>query len=131
MAENTYEVLFLLEPNKFSADPEGSTANVNGMLEAHGGKVLFTRPWAEPKLAYPIKNFRKGSYLLTYFKAEPKAIAAIEHDVRLNDLVLRHMVIRLHPKIAEQIIAQLEGHSDGPPRPRVEEPIGGGYRGRG
>lgn len=125
MAVNTYEVFFLLDPNKFSADPEGSTKLANGMIEHHGGKILYTRPWAEPKLAYPIKNFRKGSYLLSYVECDSKAIPAIEHDFRLNDMVLRHLVVKLHKGIAEQILAQLAGHSEGPPRPR-EEPVGMG-----
>lgn len=125
MAVNTYEILFLLEPNKFSADPDGVTRTVvGGIVEHYGGQVLFTRPWAEPKLAYPIKNFRKGSYLLVYFKAEGRAIPQIEHDCHINDLVLRHLVIKLHPKIAEQIIAHLEGRGEAPARPREDADIG-------
>ncbi len=53
MAVNTYEILFLLDPNKFSADPDGGLKQVNGIVEHYGGQIVFTRPWGEPKLAYP------------------------------------------------------------------------------
>ncbi len=56
MAVNTYEMLFLLDPNKFSSDPEAVTQNVNSVLTSQGGEVVFSRPWNESKLAYPIKN---------------------------------------------------------------------------
>lgn len=112
MAVNTYEILFLLDPNKFSSDPDGTTKVVNGLIEHYGGEILYSRPWGEPKLAYPIKNFKKGSYLLTYFKGDSKGIPQLEHDCRLNELILRHLVIRLHPKIADQVVEHLNtvGH---------------------
>ncbi|MBY0586937.1 30S ribosomal protein S6 [bacterium] len=111
MAVNTYEILFLLDPNKFSADPDGGLRQVNGIVEQYGGEIVFTRPWGEPKLAYPVKNFKKGAYVLTYFKADSLAIPKIEHDCRINEMILRHLVIRLHAKIADQVIQ----HVSGPP----------------
>ena len=56
MAANTYECLFLLDPNKASADWHGVMNRVNGIIERHGGRILVSRPWSEHKLAFPIKN---------------------------------------------------------------------------
>lgn len=108
MAVNTYECLFLLDPNKASSDWEGVMGRVNGIVERNGGEILATRPWGEPKLCYVIKKFRKGSYLLTYFKSEPAAIAAMEREARLDDVILRHMVLKLHPHIAKEILAHFQ-----------------------
>jgi small subunit ribosomal protein S6 len=112
VAVNTYEILFLLDPNKFSSDPDGTTKVINDLIEHYGGEILYSRPWGEPKLAYPIKNFKKGSYLLTYFKGDSKGIPQLEHDCRLSEVILRHLVIRLHPKIAEKVVEHLNtvGH---------------------
>lgn len=114
MAVHTYEVLFLLDPNKASADWDNVVAQANGAIEKAGGELIDTRPWGEPKLAYPIGKFRKGTYLLTYFKSEAKNIEAMESDFRLNDTILRQMILKIHPHIAEGIIAHLHG--------TVEEP---------
>ncbi len=127
MAVNTYEILFLLDPNKFSADPDGGLKQVNGIVEHYGGQIVFTRPWGEPKLAYPVKNFKKGAYVLTYFKADSLAIPKIEHDCRINEIILRHLVIRLHAKIADQVIQHVSGPPvDRDPRDRDRD----GFEGR-
>lgn len=124
MAVQTYEILFLVDPNKYSSDPDGVHKLVNGIVEHYGGQIAYTRPWGETKLAYPIKNFKKGSYILTYFKSEGKAIPQIEHDCELSDVVLRHLVLKLHPKIAEQVLAHLLGGGE---LPRTEpEPVEAG-----
>ena len=109
MAVNTYECLFLLDPNKSSADWDGVMGQVNGIIERVGGEILISQPWGEPKLAYPIKNFRKGRYLLTYFHCEAGKIAEIEQECRLNDVILRQLVLRLHPHIVEDILAHIQG----------------------
>jgi len=118
VAVHTYECLFLLDPNKWSADMEGVANQANGVLTRHGAEVLLTRPWGEHKLAYPISNFRKGVYLLTYFRAEAEALAAIEADVRLSEYILRKMIIKLHPHVAEDILAHYTNEQEQP----VEEP---------
>jgi small subunit ribosomal protein S6 len=123
-------MLFLLDPNKFSSDPDAVIQNVNGILTNQGAEIKFTRPWNESKLAFPIKNFKKGTYLLTYFTCDSRAIPTIEHDCKLNEIVLRHLVIKLDPKIAEQVLMHLSGNGEPPARPAREsaEP---GSRGRG
>ena len=113
MAINTYECLFLLDPNKMSADAAGVTGRVNGILEQFGATIVHTQPWGEPKLAYPIRRFKKGSYVLTYFHCESTAIPKIEAECKLNDdVILRHMVLKLHPVIAKEVLAHLEGRSE-------------------
>lgn len=113
MAVHTYECLFLLDPNKASADFEGVTKAINALIERHGGEMMVTRPWGDPKLAYPIKKFRKGIYYLTYFKADAKGIPAFEDDCRLADTILRHMVLRLHPRLVDDLLAHLSGENEG------------------
>lgn len=120
MAIHTYECMFLLDPNKSSADWDGLTKQCNGIIERHGGEIVLTRPWGDTKLAYPVKKFRKGSYLLTYFKSEPSKLADMEHDFRMLDAILRHLVLKLHPRIAEEILAQLTGQA---PMRQYADPI--------
>lgn len=132
MAVHTYECLFLLDPNKTSADPAGVQTQVNEVIERCGGEILVSLPWGEPKLAYPIEKFRKGSYLLTYFKSEATAIAQMEEIFRLSEVLLRHLIIKLHPKIAEDNLAHLRGERPAPePTPEGEGGERGERRGRG
>ncbi|MFO0945895.1 MAG: 30S ribosomal protein S6 [Planctomycetota bacterium] len=112
MAVHVYECLFLLDPNKASADLDGIIHQLNGTITKAGGEIVDTRLWGEPKLAYPIEKFRKGTYVLCYFKSEAKNIVEMEAQFRLNDNILRQMVLKLHPHIAEGILAHLQGGGD-------------------
>lgn len=105
MPVNSYECLILLDPTKTSSDMEGVKNNLNGTLQKYGAEVLASRKWDDRKLAYPIRGHKKGIYHLTYFKADSRKITEIEHDLRLNEVVLRHMVSVIDPKWDEEMLA--------------------------
>lgn len=119
MAVNTYECLFLLDPNKASADLEGAVKSVTGILERHGANVVYAAPWGDSRLAYSIEKFRKGTYVLTYFTGDSVGVAKMDADFRLSELILRQLVIKLHPKIAADILAHING--EGEPAPEEAE----------
>ena len=104
MPVNSYECLFLLDPTK-TADLEAVKTQLHGMLEKHGAEILASRKWDDRKLAYPIKGHKKGVYYLTYFKAESKRLSELDHDFRLNEVILRHMISHIDPKWEEEMLA--------------------------
>ena len=104
MAAQNYEGLFLLDPNKASADWEGAASQVNGVIERFGGQVLHTRPWGDIKLAYPIRKFKKGVYLLTYFTIDSTQLHEVEREYRISEIVLRRMIIRLDTRVAKDML---------------------------
>src|SRR5262245_30691903 len=101
MAANVYECMFILDTNKVAGDQAGVAKTLQGILERNQAEVLASRPWAEQKLAYPIKNHKKGLYYLTYFRTEGKNLVNIERDLQLNETVLRSMVLKVDPKLVE------------------------------
>ena len=105
MAVHTYEGLFLLDAGRASSDWEGVSGQVNGVITKNKGEILHTRPWEVQKLAYPINRSRKGVYLLTYFKIDSPQLAAIEADLRINEFVLRKLIIKLPPNVAKDMLA--------------------------
>jgi small subunit ribosomal protein S6 len=105
MAANVYECMFLLDTNKVSGDVPAAAKQLRTLLERNHAEVLASRPWDERRLAYPIKNHKKGLYYLTYFRTEGKNLLNIEHDVALNEMVLRSMVLKIDPKMVETMLA--------------------------
>ncbi len=87
----TYEAMFLLDPS--SADFETVSAPVRDLLDRIKAEVLVIKPWDERRLAYEIKGRRRGLYVLTYFKADPGEITNLNHEVLINEQVLRMMVL--------------------------------------
>lgn len=103
-ATNTYEYLFLLDTNKVSGDVPAAAKQLHDILEKNQAEVLASRPWDERRLCYPIEGQKKGLYYLTYVRAEGPKLVGIEHDLALNEMVLRSMVLKIHPKYVETML---------------------------
>jgi len=112
VSEYMYEGMFLLDSNRFSADPDGSQKAVLGMLERVGAQVVASRPWQEGKLCYPIEGQRKGLYYLACFKMDGGQIPELNRLSGLNDVVLRQLVIR-HPQVIFDAMVQALTSHDG------------------
>lgn len=124
MPANVYECMFLLDTNKVAGDVPAAAQQLKQILERNHAEILASRPWDERRLAYPIKGHKKGLYYLTYFKAEGKELKNIEHDFQLAELVLRHMVLHVDPKLVDSHL-QLGRDEHALALQSVHEPEGG------
>ncbi len=99
-----YEGMFILDPSKFSRDPGASAKQVDDLITANGGTVLAARLWDERKLAYPINGHKKGVYWLTYFRMPGGNVATLERQAEINDLVIRKLILRVDPRLADALV---------------------------
>lgn len=100
-----YEGMFILhnrDPGPSAEVEEGAEAPkpatpeevVSGLIEKVSGTVHHSQLWANRKLSYPIAGNQTGSYVLTYFTCDDhQAPVELDREVRLNDRLLRHMLI--------------------------------------
>ena len=105
MAANVYECMFLLDTNKVSGDVPGAAKQLQSILEKHKAEVLASRPWDERRLAYPIEKHKKGLFYLMYFRAEGKIMQELDHDFKLNEMIIRSMVLHIEPKLVDTMLA--------------------------
>ena len=87
-----YEVMFLMDPQTCT-DVASMAEEVRRILDRTGAEVDICRKWEDRRLAYEIKGRKRGSYWLTYFKAAPENLAALERDVQLSEKVLRVLAL--------------------------------------
>ncbi|MAI30575.1 MAG: 30S ribosomal protein S6 [Rhodopirellula sp.] len=111
MAKNTYETLLILDSNHYARDPGGVSKQVNDILTEAGGEVHVNRLWMEQKLAYPIDKHQKGTYWLAYYEIEGVKIPAIDRALQLAESVIRHLTVKLEPRLVEPILANARGES--------------------
>ena len=105
MPVNLYEGMFLLDTSKMSGDVAGAVAKLQANLEKHHAEILASRPWDDRKLAYPIRNQKKGLYYLVYFRCDSKNLDELERDFKLNETILRHLILFIEPKLEEEMLA--------------------------
>ena len=108
LAEYIYEGLFILNSNRYGRDPEGVAGSIQSLIEKQDGTVLVSRLWEERRLAYPIDGQRKGTYWLTYFRMDGEKIADLNQQANRDDNFLRHLVIRIDPRISDALISHAQ-----------------------
>jgi small subunit ribosomal protein S6 len=109
MAANVYECMFLLDTSKVAGDVVAADRSIRTILEKNHAEVLVSRSWDERRLSYPIGTQKKGLYYLTYFSAEGKCLTGIDHDCKLNEMIMRQLVLRIDPKMVETMLALAKG----------------------
>jgi small subunit ribosomal protein S6 len=88
-----YEGMFLLDNQVVREDWKKAKAIVTDLIGKHGGKVKTARRWDERKLAYPIKNRHRGTYLIAYYEIDGAAAPNMRRDLDLNERVLRYLML--------------------------------------
>ena len=109
MAQNVYECMFIFNANAYARNPAGVAKAVEDLVGSIGGEMLASRLWNEQKLAYPIKGNRKGAYWLSYFRVDSAEMSKFNRGCQLNDSILRHLAIRLDPRLVEPMVAVAQG----------------------
>ncbi|TAK04264.1 30S ribosomal protein S6 [Patescibacteria group bacterium] len=88
-----YEFLYIL-PSKYAENEIDPVVKaVTEMTQKAGAEVVKTTVLGRLKLAYAIEGSRYGTYVLTYFNAEPAALQALDRALSLSDEVLRHTIL--------------------------------------
>ena len=88
-----YELLFIVAPTIDEESRAGVMKRIEAAIAAGDGKVDNVEAWGKRKLAYEINGLSDGDYTLIDFHADPQSIAELDRVLRINDAVMRHMVV--------------------------------------
>ena len=80
------------------------TKRCENIIRKHGGNLRNTDRWGKRRLAYPIKKFQYGYYIIFDIEAPSELINELEREYRLDEHILRFMTIQKDKKalLAEQ-----------------------------
>ena len=109
VAKRLYEGMFLVDSAQAAADWEGTLSVIETILKRADAEVVSMQKWQERKLAYDIDHKTRGTYILSYFKADGPRIAGIEKDVLLSEKVMRVLVLGTEKRPAEMIERDIKG----------------------
>lgn len=108
----TYEGMFILDSNKYASAPDTVAGEVLAMLTRVGATLLASRPWQDSKLTYAINKHRKGVYYLTYFTVDTQKLTELNRLVKLSEVILRHLTLKLDPALIEPMVAMAQGRGE-------------------
>jgi small subunit ribosomal protein S6 len=90
-----YELVTIISPEEGDERVSDILDRIGKFISDQGGTVDEVNQWGKRKLAYPIKKFLEGNYILTRFKLEPKLIKELEAEIRASEEILRHLVVKV------------------------------------
>jgi small subunit ribosomal protein S6 len=93
-----YELLFIAQPNLDEEALNALVSRVQQVITDNQGQIIKVEQMGRRKLAYPIKKYREGSYVLVQANLERAAMAELERTLKLSEDVLRHLLVRLDEK---------------------------------
>jgi small subunit ribosomal protein S6 len=86
--------MVILDPNLEERTVAPSIDQYLNVIRTAGGSVEKLDVWGRRRLAYEIDKKAEGIYAVIDLQATPAAVAELDRQLRLNELVLRTKVIR-------------------------------------
>lgn len=98
-----YEGMFLVDANEAASDWDGVIGAVRNVLERSEAEIVSLNKWDDRRLAYEIDKRERGCYILCYFKVEGPKMAEIDRDIKLNDHIIRALILSAEP-IPQEVV---------------------------
>ena len=90
-----YELGFVIHPEVEQSDVTQSVDRVGQYVSAGDGEVTSVDVWGRRSLAYPISKHKEGTYVFLHAQLDPQAIQELERNLKLDEEILRYLLIRL------------------------------------
>ena len=90
-----YELMFIVKTAEESDGAKKIAKAYEKIITDGKGKIAETKDMGQRKLAYPIKKEINGFYYVIDFSAKQETITELDRRFRIDEKVLRYMIIRL------------------------------------
>jgi small subunit ribosomal protein S6 len=103
--QRIYEVMFIVRPDMADEDLDKLVSNLEANATTAGAKVKNSERMGKRRLAYMVRNFNDGIYILMTLEADGKAIHEVERRLRVSEPVIKFITVRVDEiqKRAEKI----------------------------
>ena len=93
-----YEELFIVKPDAVEEEVDAFIEQLKTLIANGKGTVDKVDKWGVRKLAYRVAKFSEGQYILIQFSASPDAVKEIERRLRVTDMVIKFITVRIDEK---------------------------------
>src|SRR5215831_6122795 len=94
-----YELGIVVNPDVGDEQARTIVERITHVIAAHEGQVVRVNAVGRRRLAYPIDRHRDGLYFYFDLILEPGSVAEIERSLRVNEEIIRHLVLVRDPRV--------------------------------
>lgn len=89
-----YEVLYIIRPDLEEDEIKATVEKFAEVVNTNGGSDLKIDEWGKRRLAYEIKKFNEGYYVLMNFQGEARTVQELERVMKISDSVIRFLTTK-------------------------------------
>ncbi len=104
-----YEVIAILNPNTTTEILEGKITDWTQIIQGFGAELRRVERWGKKNLAYEVKKFHQGIYLLFHIEGKHDVVAELERRFRIADEVIRYQSVKLSDPEYKASVELLDG----------------------
>ena len=93
--QRTYEIMFIVRPDIQDEDLDKLIAGLEANITKGGGSIRSMEKLGRRKLAYMVKKFNDGNYVLLTIDADGSLVGEIERRLRVSEPVIKFISVRM------------------------------------
>jgi small subunit ribosomal protein S6 len=94
-----YELMFIVRPDMTEEDLDKLIATLTGVVPASGGSIQKVDKMGKRRLAYTVKRFHEGIYVLMVVEGGGPVIHELERRLRVTEPVIKFLTVRVDEEI--------------------------------
>ena len=105
-----YEILYIVNPNFERKKIDDTMNEIDIRLKETKSKIINHIIWGKKRLAYTMQGHKYGTYVLLHYESgDQKKLDEYDAWLKLSNLVVRHMIVRLdkEPDVLESVEGEL------------------------
>ncbi|MBS1815077.1 MAG: 30S ribosomal protein S6 [Acidobacteria bacterium] len=106
----TYEVMYIVRPDTTEEDLDKLIEGFNTVVTSGGGEVASAEKMGRRRLAYTVRKFNDGQYILMTISADGKVVAELERRLRVTEQVIKFITVRTDEE--NKRLAKVKAHRD-------------------
>ena len=91
----TYEIMFIVRPDVEEADLDKLIEGFSANVTSGGGEIKSVEKMGRRRLAYTVRKFNDGFYVLLNVAAPGNLIGEIERRLRVSEPVIKFITVRM------------------------------------
>ena len=93
--QRTYELMFIVRPDMTEEDQDKLIANLEGQVGTAGGAVKSVERMGKRRLAYLVRRFQDGIYILMTLEGDGAMVKEVERRLRVTEPVIKFLTVRV------------------------------------
>ena len=93
--QRTYEVMFIVRPDMTEEDQDKLVATMEGYVATAGGAVKNVERMGKRRLAYVVRKFQDGIYVLMVLEGDGGVVKELERRLRVTEPVIKFITVRV------------------------------------